>query len=304
MPTSHSPSRRVPGCGSALVPAEALGARRARPRRCGARRRAGPRSGSFSGSLRMRSSIGSMPSCSASSSIAHSSAKVPTDSPGARMKVLASMSMSATCTSSLKLPAAYRRCVGQDERLGQVVVRGHRRHAGVDQRVEAAVRLRADRDALLGRGAPADDAVDALARQRDPHRPPGQLGRGGGEDLVLPQRLAAEAAADIGRGDVDLLLVAGRTPARATRPSCVHRLRGVVDDQLVAVPGERRRVQLDRVVVVARRAVGGVDLVRRGGERRLGVADLVAQRLAQERRRACARAPWPRRTTVTAGSAS
>ena len=51
----------------------------------------------------MRSSIGSMPSAAASSSIAHSSAKVPTDSPGARMNVLASMSIAAICTSSLNV---------------------------------------------------------------------------------------------------------------------------------------------------------------------------------------------------------
>jgi hypothetical protein len=62
--------------------------------------------GSFCGSLRMRSAIGSICMAWASSSMALSSAKVPTDSPGARMKVLASMSSVATSTSSLKLPAA------------------------------------------------------------------------------------------------------------------------------------------------------------------------------------------------------
>ena len=47
-----------------------------------------------------------MPSFSASSSIAHSSAKVPTASPGARMKVLLIMSSSTCCTSSNMVRAA------------------------------------------------------------------------------------------------------------------------------------------------------------------------------------------------------
>ena len=68
--------------------------------------------GSASGSLRILNSIGSMPIRSASSSTALSSAKLPTASPGARMKALATMSISATCTSSLMLPAAYRHMAG------------------------------------------------------------------------------------------------------------------------------------------------------------------------------------------------
>ena len=65
-----------------------------------------PEVGSFSGSLRRRSSIGSIASSIASSSIADSSADVPTDSPGARMNVLASMFMATVSTDSLRLPAA------------------------------------------------------------------------------------------------------------------------------------------------------------------------------------------------------
>jgi hypothetical protein len=59
--------------------------------------------GSFSGSFRMRSSIGSMPSSAASSSIADSSPKVPTASPGARMKVLATMFIRTVSTSKEKV---------------------------------------------------------------------------------------------------------------------------------------------------------------------------------------------------------
>ena len=61
-----------------------------------------------------------------------------------------------------------------------------------------------------------------------------------------------------------------------------HRLRGVVDAQRVALPGEGAGVQFDRSVVVARRRVRDIHLVRSGGERGLGVADLLLQRLAHE----------------------
>ncbi len=51
---------------------------------------------------------------------------------------------------------------------------------------------------------------------------------------------------------------------------------------VVALPGERAGVQLDRSVVMAGRRVGDIDLVRSSGERGLGVADLLLQRLAHE----------------------
>jgi hypothetical protein len=52
--------------------------------------------------------MGSIPIWSASSSMAHSNAKLPTASPGARIKRLLGISISATCTSSFILPAAYK----------------------------------------------------------------------------------------------------------------------------------------------------------------------------------------------------
>ena len=70
------------------------------------------------------------------------------------------------------------------ELLGERVVRGHRGDAGVDQRREAAVVIGADRDSLLGVRATADQPVDALARERDPHGTPGELGRGSREQMV------------------------------------------------------------------------------------------------------------------------
>ena len=122
----------------------------------------------------------------------------------------------------------------------------------MDERREAAVVIGADRDSLLGVRATADQPVDALPRQRDPHGAPGELRRGSPEQMMGPQRLAAESAADIGRGDMDLLVV---DPEHLReRPGVpLHALAGVMDDQLVAVPRERHRVGFDRVVIVARR---------------------------------------------------
>jgi hypothetical protein len=84
VPISQRPSRRTPG----------LGSRSPQPnRRAPSRKQAitlrlpkgSPDTGPRSGSLRMRSSIGSMPVFSASSSMADSSANAPGVSPGDRM---------------------------------------------------------------------------------------------------------------------------------------------------------------------------------------------------------------------------
>ncbi len=152
----------------------------------------------------------------------------------------------------------------------------------MDQRGERAIRLRAERDALFGGRATADDAEYTLARQHDPHRPAGELRRGGREDLVVPQALPAEAAADIGRDHADLLFLQAEH-ARDRRRSRVHDLARVMDGKPVGLPRDRRGVQFDRVVVLARRTVGAVDNHRRGGQRRLGIADLELGRFAEDR---------------------
>ena len=84
MPISQSPSRRVPAAWRLSQPnrsAPVLSAARSVREEKGIFF-----SGSCSGSLIRRSSIGSIPSFSASSSIAHSSATSPTASPGARIE--------------------------------------------------------------------------------------------------------------------------------------------------------------------------------------------------------------------------
>ena len=91
MPTSQRPSRTWPG----------FGLRRSQPKRWApsVMQRASwrvekglPVSGSRSGSLRRRSSMGSSCSLSASSSMAHSRLSMPEASPGARMGPAAGMS--------------------------------------------------------------------------------------------------------------------------------------------------------------------------------------------------------------------
>ena len=66
-----------------------------------------PVSGSRSGSLRIRSSTGSTPTCSASSSRAHSSAKNPGASPGARQKPGEGTSRRTTQCVLKRFAAAY-----------------------------------------------------------------------------------------------------------------------------------------------------------------------------------------------------
>ena len=173
---------------------------------------------------------------------------------------------------SLRRVDALRR---QNEWLGHVVVRSHGDDASVDQGVEPAVGLGAKRHALLRERAAADDPEHALAGEHDPHWPASQLRRRGRQDLVLPEKFAAKAAANEGRGQAHLVLF--QPEDLRNGPGFVrHRLRGVVDSQRVALPGEGAAVQLDRTVMLAGRRVDDVDLVRSGGKGGLGVADLAA----------------------------
>ena len=160
MPISHSPSRRSRGVAVAPLPAEPLGAGAIGLDDVARRERR----------ARGRILLGLVPDAAqldrvharcaaASSSIAHSSAKVPTASPGARMNVFATMSMlTLSCDIELEGSPRRRRCrAGRSERLGQRVVRASSPTMPVW--ISASKRpsaLRAERHALLGHGAPAD----------------------------------------------------------------------------------------------------------------------------------------------------
>jgi hypothetical protein len=55
-----------------------------------------------------------------------------------------------------------------------------------------------------------------------------------------------------------------------------------VDGELIAIPRNRRPMKFDGIMIVARRAVGQIDLERSVLQRGLGVPDLDRRRLAQD----------------------
>ena len=130
-------------------------------------------------------------------------------SPGARMKVLGSMSSVTVLLADQDVRAPRRGgATATSPASGPPPTRPICEHAGVDQRGQRAVPLSAERDPLHRRRAPADRPVDALAGQHHPHGRPGHPRRQRGEDRARPdQTLAAEPAADVRR----------RSPARRPR---------------------------------------------------------------------------------------
>ena len=124
---------------------------------------------------------------------------------GARMKVLASMSMSATFCSSLKALGGIEMPGREGELLGQLLCAVMATTPVWISASSLPSRAGAQRHALLRRRAAADQAIDALAAEHQPHRAAGELRRRGGQDLVAPQALAAEAAADERRQHADLV---------------------------------------------------------------------------------------------------
>ena len=152
----------------------------------------------------------------------------------------------------------------------------------MQQRLQLAILVGGERDPLLGPRPSADQAVHALRDSAIRTGRPASFARGRGEDLMIPQRLAAEPAADEGRADVHLVLLdAEHLGQRSRRP--VEHLRRIVDDQPLALPDDGRGVGLDRIVVVPRRAVDRIDAVRRRCQRLFGIA-LFFSRLARTSR--------------------
>lgn len=142
----------------------------------------------------------------------------------------------------------------------------------MDDRFQLAVGVRAQRETLFGGGASADQPVDGLARQHDPDRTFCQPGRRYRQYLMVPQSLAAEAAAHEGGQDADLILLDAENPGEGYGRRVDH-LRRVMDQKPVAVPQDRGCVRLDRIVILPGRAIDGIDLVRRLGKRRFGIPD-------------------------------
>ena len=153
---------------------------------------------------------------------------------------------------------------------------------------QGPVAPRPERDALLRHRATADDAEYVLARQRQFDGAVGDLRRRGTEHGVLPESgLAAECAAD--ETGHHLHLVVGETEDVRQRVTVTaDGLRGVEYRQTaIVVPPGNRRVRFDRVVIVGRRSVEGVDRHLRVGQRLAGVTDGDLGRFAQDVSRWC-----------------
>ena len=252
----------------------------------------------------------------ASSSIADSSAKVPIDSPGARIQVLATVSRWTifwpTNRFSVRRDDARGTCTAR--RSVACVVRHGR--AGLDERGELAVAF-APRATRCSAGPSADDAETcprATARActgrfiawPPPHRAP----------CCSTGDLAAEAAADERRDHAERRPASGRR-LRAwlvLRPftNCVvSKTRGCCRR-----PQRDGRVRLDGVVVVTRRAVDDCRPNRRLRQRPFGVAypdlgllrrgcrtGLPRRPSVRRRRRAGSSVSYSTRTSVAAYSA-
>jgi hypothetical protein len=85
--------------------------------------------------------------------------------------------------------------------------------------------------------------------------------------------LGAERTADISRDDADIRRIEAELASdRRLRPP--HHLAGLIDRQLRPFPHASGGEQLDRIVVLCRGLIAGLNLDRSGGEGRLGVAFL------------------------------
>ena len=160
------------------------------------------------------------------------------------------------------------------ELLGEVVIRRLRRDALVDERGERAASVGRDGDALPRRRAPADDAEDAFARERDAHGP-ADLARGHHAQLAVePHRaLAAEARRPrTAPAAVTFPFFKPKMCARLFAPPAVNWLVSNTVTPIVTLPDRDRRMRLDGVVVVGWRRERQVDVMRCRSQGRIRIA--------------------------------
>ena len=166
VPSSQRPSRRRPGRGSRSAQPNL----RAPSRKQASRLRplnGSPETGPTSGSLRARSSIGSRPHFSASSSSADSSANDPGASPGARIQVGVGTSSRTTRLAVWWASAPYIVRAGPGARLDELVDRRGEAQRLVFQRAQPPVGVGAEPDALRGGAAVAGEREHLTARHDD-----------------------------------------------------------------------------------------------------------------------------------------
>ncbi len=295
------------------------GAGRGRPSRSARRPRAGRRrgcgsrtgcrvSGSISGSLRMRSSIGSRPQATASSSIADSSANMPGHSPGARIHDGVGTSSATSRWVVRRFGAAY------IIRVATAVCSANSCTVEVCSTTSWAIavsrpsRVGAEPDPLDRRRAVAGQREHLLAGERELHRPADVARAIAASDDVRPRRaLRAEPAADVRRDR--RARCSGSSPNDlGERPRDVPgALGGVVQRQAVAAP-RRRRVACGSIGLLCSRR-GRVGLVEPRPRRAASAASTSpSSRVGREVRvdlvRLCRGRGWSARSSTSCGAAS
>ena len=177
--------------------------------------------------------------------------------------------------------------------LGEIIVLGRLREAGVDERGQLAIIVSGECDALFGGRAPADREVHTLTREHE-----------------LTGRFTTFAAATASATCAQALPLPPNPPPTnepITRTWALSSgfgehllnaddvLRGVVDGQarFVFRPVCQGRVQLNRIVVVWRRAVDVVHFIPRFSQSACRVAKLEIGRFSEDVRRHKQRAVSP-----------
>src|SRR4029453_17580484 len=92
------------------------------------------------------------------------------------------------------------------ELLGAIVVVSHTGDARVDQRRKPTIFLSTERYTLLGERPSSGRPEDPFPGQDQPDRAVDQFGRCRGQDVMAPDGLVAETAADEGREHTDLFI--------------------------------------------------------------------------------------------------
>ncbi len=156
--------------------------------------------------------------------------------------------------------------------FGAGTIGRHHRIAAMDQCCELARCVRADRHTLFGRCATADDTIDALPAERQPHGTTDHPGHGDGDNLVIPHPLAPEAATDEGREDANLLPLEAKQLGERRGARRDH-LGRVVDQQGIAFPCGGDGMEFEGVMIMAGRPIDIVDAVGRALQFALGIAD-------------------------------
>ena len=149
--------------------------------------------------------------------------------------------------------------------LGEMIVRGRLGEAGVDERGQLAIIVSGKCDALFGGRASADREVHTLTREHELERTLHHFRRCDRQRHMRPGvAFATKPAADERTDHAHMVFGEGKLCGEHLL-NADDVLRGVVDGQarFVFRPMRQSRVQLNRIVVVWRRAVDVVHFIPR-----------------------------------------